>query len=115
MAKKSFKDVNPAMQFISAAQEPALPAPAAAKAPEPAPVAKASKTAKPPRPAAPDSDERKSKRLNLLLQPSTLNGLAKIAHMRRTSVNDLINTVLKAYNDAEAETIKRYDSFFGGE
>lgn len=138
MAKKSFKDSNPAMQFIS------VPEPTA---PEPAPVIRKhpqvkqtltaevesgggleSGAAAPGRegekggsleqtrqclPDCKSEKEKKTRRLNLLLQPSVLDDLAKIAHMRRTSLNDLINTVLREYNAANAETIARYDEFFG--
>lgn len=93
MAKKSFKDTNPALQFISLAGSEA---PAAA----------------PARPAA-DQGEHKSKRLNLLLQPSVLAELTKIARMRQTSVNDLINCVLRDFRDQNADEIRRYDRVFG--
>jgi predicted HicB family RNase H-like nuclease len=56
--------------------------------------------------------ERKSKRLNLLIQPSILENLSKIAHMKQTSVNDLVNSVLKNYAETEEETISVYDKVF---
>lgn len=60
-----------------------------------------------------EGEERKSKRLNLLLQPSLLDDISKVAHMKRTSVNDLINTVLKEYREREGQTLEDYRNIFG--
>lgn len=108
MSKKSFKELNPALQFISAtaAEEDALPP---AQSVQPAPQNPARPSALPPRP----QEETKSKRLNLLLQPSVLDGLAKIARMKQTSVNDMINTILREYRDQQASLIVRYQEVFG--
>lgn len=57
--------------------------------------------------------QTKSKRLNLLLRPALLEDLKKIAAMERTSVNDLINTVLGEYAEREADQIEKYNSVFG--
>ena len=46
--------------------------------------------------------ETKSKRYNLLLRPSTFEGLARIVQAEGGSVNNLINDVLQAYLDAKA-------------
>lgn len=46
--------------------------------------------------------ETKSKRYNLLLRPSTFEGLARIVQAEGGSVNNLINDVLQAYIDAKA-------------
>lgn len=133
MAKKSFKADNPALQFISAAQEeapapkqPQAPKPEAAPpkktttgrygygmehkrtAPSPAPP-KASEPAEAPPPAA----ETKSRRLNLLLQPSVMDDLSKIAHMKKTSVNDLINTVMREYANENQALVEKYIEVFG--
>jgi predicted HicB family RNase H-like nuclease len=59
------------------------------------------------------SRETKSKRLNLLLQPSLLGNLTKIARMRQTSVNDLINTVMRKYVEQESDIIGKYEEIFG--
>ena len=59
-----------------------------------------------------NKQERKTRRLNLLLQPSILDNLSKIAHMKQTSVNDLMNSVLKDYAETEEETISMYDKVF---
>lgn len=60
------------------------------------------------------TQETKSKRLNLLIYPSLLVKLKKIAAMQRQSVNDLINNVLNDYTERNRPKIKRYDSIFGG-
>jgi predicted HicB family RNase H-like nuclease len=61
------------------------------------------------------SRETKSRRLNLLLQPSLLDNMTKIARMKQTSVNDLINTVLRSYIEQEATVVERYEEVFGQE
>ena len=65
--------------------------------------------------ARPDQPERKSKRLNLLLKPSLFEDLRKIAQLQRTSVNDLINTVLEAYTGDHAEDIEKYNTVWESE
>lgn len=71
-------------------------------APEPAPEAVPKK--KPPvkrrpadAPALMERGESKSKRLQLLLRPSTHDGIARLAKQYNTSVNDIINQVLENY------------------
>lgn len=118
MAKKSFKADNPALQFISG---PAASEPAPKAAPKPKRTAQEMKPTQSARPARPKAqpapsttgEERKTKRLNLLLQPSIMDDLKKIAAMKQTSVNDLINSVLKDYNLAEKSMIEKYDRVFG--
>lgn len=101
MAKKDFKTgENPALAFISGAE--------IQKTDNKHNTHNTDKTA--PTLAA---DETKSKRLNLLLYPSLLENLKKIAAMQRTSVNDLINTVLDDYTEKEADQIERYNQIFG--
>lgn len=56
--------------------------------------------------------ETKSKRLNLLVKPSIYEDLEKIATMKQTSVNDLINRVLEDYNDKEKDLIDTYNNVF---
>ena len=88
MSKKDFTGVNPAAAFLT-----------------PAPLA-ASQFTRPPAP------ETKSARLNLVLKPSTLAGIRKIAAMHQSSVNGIINLVLEDFITKEAETINRYNSVF---
>ena len=57
-------------------------------------------------------EETKSKRLNLLVYPSLLEDLKKIATMNRISVNELINEVLSEFAEKESRTISRYEKYF---
>lgn len=63
----------------------------------------------------PSTEETKSKRLNLLMLPSTCEDLTKIAAMKRTSVNDLINSISKDYITANQDLIEKYNKVFGEE
>ena len=96
MAKKTFKDsINPAMSFISQESidraEGETPATADAKKPDKAPEGYK---------LNPLYIETKSKRLQLLIQPSLHEKLKKKAQAEGTSVNDLVNGILQ---DALAE------------
>lgn len=96
MAKKTFKDsINPAMSFISRESidraEGETPATADAKKPDKAPEGYK---------LNPLYVETKSKRLQLLIQPSLHEKLKKKAQAEGTSVNDLVNGILQ---DALAE------------
>ena len=89
MAKKSFKD-NPALQFISSAAEEAgtPPAPAPKKAPT---TAKAPEGYK----LNPLYVETKSKRLQLVLQPSLLAKVKERAGEQGLSVNEYVHRILE--------------------
>ena len=84
MAKKDFKS-NPALQFISTASEET-----------------ATKTEAPsgykPNPAF---IETKSKRVQLLVQPSVFDAVDRIARARGISRNEVINEALKQYTERE--------------
>lgn len=56
--------------------------------------------------------ECKSKRLNLLIKPTTHADINKIAVMMRISVNELINKVLEGYAADHADLIQKYDKTF---
>jgi len=88
MVKKSFKD-NPALRFISTPQpaEEATPAPEAERQP-----------AAPMKPN-PLYIETKSRRLQLLVQPSLHRELKGRATAQGLSLNELIHTVLREYAD----------------
>lgn len=81
MAKKTFKD-NPALQFISAAEEatPEAPAP---EAPAPAPRAR------------PLPGEKKSRRVQLVIRPGLYQRVKGHAAARGLSVNEYICRVLE--------------------
>ena len=57
--------------------------------------------------------ETKTKRLNLLLLPSLFQDLEKLSTMKRTSVNNLINVVLKEYVEENQNLIEKYIELFG--
>lgn len=88
---KQEKANNPTLQFISKQPEPREipPEPVEDKA------APRSRTAPPAHRAIPQFEETKSRRLQLLITPSLQEALRKKAAADHTSVNDLINTLLK--------------------
>ena len=57
--------------------------------------------------------ETKSKRLNLLVKPSFVENIAKIATMEKRSSNDLINSILEEYIEKNQDVIKKHDKVFG--
>lgn len=95
--KKTFKDAvqaNPALSYFSIQEEPAHSVGASDQDDS-------------------ERNERKSKRLNLLIKPSVYKSISKISAMKRSSVNDLINQVLADYVQAERETLAKYKEVFG--
>lgn len=91
-AKKNFKSDNPAMQFIGQSAlvvTPTAVVPEVDAAPQPA-------VAVPMKPN-PLYIETKSKRLNLLLQPSLYESIKKVAKKNKNSVNETIHQVLQDY------------------
>lgn len=60
-----------------------------------------------------DTQENKSKRLNLLLRPTLHRDLGKLSAMERISTNELINRVLTEYAEQNADKIQKYDEIFG--
>lgn len=97
-AKKTFKD-NPALAFIT---------PPAGNTDN---TQQADNTHSKPK-AKTGKKESKTRRVNLLLQPSTMEGITKIAFLQRTSANDLINTILKQYISDHPDEIQKYNSIF---
>lgn len=55
----------------------------------------------------------KSERIGVLMTPRTKSDLTKVAAVRRTSVNNIINTALAEYLDKHGNDLQRYDDFFG--
>lgn len=86
--RKSFKD-NPALQFISTP-------PVEEVQPSPAPAEQ--NTAVPTKPN-PLYIETRSKRLNLLIQPSLHTKLKNMAKAQDVSINELIHKALEEYAD----------------
>ncbi len=106
-AKKSFRN-SPAMQFLSVSdnedttQNTAEPTPAPAEisktptpAEEPTPVYTPQSTV--PMKRNPEYIETRSKRVQLLMQPSLHDGLRKLAQQKDMSLNDLVHHVMQEY------------------
>lgn len=114
--KKSFKDDNPAMQFISPIEYNTDNMYNTDNTLNTSDIyntyntSDTSSTVK--RHRAPNTHERKTKRLNLLVQPSSIEALNKVAYIKRSSINDLINTLIREYVSKEAEAIAQYDHIF---
>ena len=51
----------------------------------------------------------------MIIRPSLFKDFTKAAHMKRTSVNDLLNQLMAEYIEKEAETILQYNKTFEGE
>lgn len=108
MAKKDFTKNNPALAFISGTEEAneiqeTSKEESGAKKKTPAKKPTAKKTTAPKKaPGTPPPGykvnpqfiEKKSQRLNLLIQPSVLNRLKKMAKKNKTSVNETINQLI---------------------
>jgi hypothetical protein len=87
MPKKTFKNENnPAMQFISASPEEDSQENKTENIPTAVPMKR-----------NPLYIETKSKRIQLLLQPSLHSKIKKISQQKETSINDLIHTILDQY------------------
>ena len=99
-AKKSFKSENPAMQFIG---QQGVVEPIPTEKPFPGrsiPPARQQDTPPPMKPN-PLYIETKSRRLNLLIQPSLHERIKDIAKGRGASVNDMIHQILQDYVDGQ--------------
>ena len=105
-AKKSFKNENPAMQFIgqSGGVDRSIDT-GHDKTPiadvEPPPHQATQVATLPPMKPNPLYIETKSRRLNLLVQPSLHDKIKGIAKGHGASVNDTIHQILQSYVDAQ--------------
>lgn len=95
--KKSFRDENPAMQFIRQ-QEAVEPAPPESPMPR---VQSNRQQGTPPMKLNPLYIETKSRHLNLLIQPSLHDRIKDIARARGASVNNTIHQILQEYVDSQ--------------
>ena len=109
MSKKSFKDINPATAFISSARQ-SSDTKSVYNTDNTDNTDNADNTH-----SAHKSSETKSKRLNLLIRPTLLQNFTKAAHMKRTSVNDLLNKIIADYIEKEEDAIKLYNQTYEGE
>lgn len=99
MSRKSFTDANPAMAFISTAKEQeefALTQPTKEELEaklDPEPLKKVSNGV--PMKKNPEYLETKSKRVQMLMQPSLYNSIKEEAEKEGISVNEMMHTILK--------------------
>ena len=124
MAKDFKKINNPAMQFITIEEETAEATAGEAASnthntqhtqdTQKAQETQSTQEAQEPQKKAKKAD-LKGKRFNLLFYSTdTLESLKKLAVMKQAeSVNALINEILTAYTEAQAEEINKYNSLFG--
>ena len=110
MAKKTFKDFNPATAFISSAQSERD----TSHTQYTSRTSNTGYTGNTPYTHKENPAEHKTKRVNLVIQPSVFEDFTKIAHMKRRSFNDLFNKVIAEYIEREADTIRDYNKTFGG-
>lgn len=91
MSKKSFTDANPAMAFISTAKEQedfALTQPTKEEL-------EAKESNGVPMKKNPEYVETKSKRVQMLMQPSLYNSIKEEAEKEGVSVNEMMHEILK--------------------
>ncbi|MEI6847943.1 MAG: hypothetical protein WCK32_07905 [Chlorobiaceae bacterium] len=117
MGKKSFKDINPAAAFISSAHPPTdteythnTDYTQYTHDVHDMPIARSEN----PAPYGATRNETKSKRLNLLIRPTLLQDFSKVAHMKRASVNSLLNMLIADYVAKETEAIQQYNQTYKG-
>lgn len=119
MSKKSFRENNPALQFITPAPVQEAPAgqPRPAKEKQTDHADNTHTTFSTQDTQNTDSttkkQETKSKRLNLLIQPSLHQELTKIAYVQRVSLNELILRASREYAAAHQDAVRKYDEFTG--
>ena len=95
MSKKSFTSANPAMAFISSVPEESLVTEQQAVI---ASIAE-NKIADVPMKRNPEYIETKSKRVQMLMQPSLHTALKQVAAKQGISVNEAMHEILKQYVD----------------
>ena len=119
MSKKSFRENNPALQFITPAPVPEAPAvqPSPAKEKQTDYTDYTHNTSSTQDTQNTENiskkQETKSKRLNLLIQPSLNQELTKIAYVQRVSLNELILRASREYAAAHQDAVRKYDEFTG--
>ena len=119
MSKKSFRENNPALQFITPAPVPEAPAvqPSPAKEKQTDYTDYTHNTSSTQDTQKTENiskkQETKSKRLNLLIQPSLHQELTKIAYVQRVSLNELILRASREYAAAHQDAVRKYDEFTG--
>ncbi|WP_043923022.1 hypothetical protein [Leadbettera azotonutricia] len=56
-----------------------------------------------------DGMEHKTKRLNLLIQPSLHEDIKKISVVKATNLNEIVNQALREYRDKEKRSLEKYE------
>jgi len=100
MSKKSFTDANPAMAFISTAKEQedfALTQPTKEELEAKLNEEPATKSNGVPMKKNPEYLETKSKRVQMLMQPSLYNSIKEEAEKEGVSVNEMMHEILKSH------------------
>ncbi|HGJ5899960.1 hypothetical protein [Arsenophonus apicola] len=99
MSKKSFVDANPAMAFISTmgSEEDFLLVNQSAKEKSSNKNHQKEEIKPVPMKKNPEFIETKSKRVQMLMQPSLYNEIKKKAKQKRVSVNEMMHKILKTY------------------
>lgn len=91
-SKKSFAQANPAMAYIDVPEDEVTDNTEPSKPKKTTIVRKV----RPQVMIKPKDAETKSRRVQILLQPSVYEAVKQLAEDSNTSVNDTINTILKA-------------------
>ena len=95
MSKKNFTSANPAMAFISAVSE----ASELAESQSSSTSISENRMAEVPMKKNPEYIETKSKRVQMLMQPSLHLALKQVASKQGISVNEAMHEILKQYVD----------------
>lgn len=66
-------------------------------------------------PRIPMSGEPRSERIAVFVTLKTKNDLTKVAMVKRTSLNNIINDMIANYLEENKNDIQRYNDFFGEE
>lgn len=96
MAKKTFKDNNPALAFISNTEE-------VAEQKEEKVVVKTTKKSPEGYKRNPEYIETKSRRVQLVLQPTVVDALKELAKEKGLSMNETANEAILAYLEKEGK------------
>ena len=58
--------------------------------------------------------QKRSERINLLIDQKTKEEIITLAAIRKTTVNNLINEVLIAFTSSNRDTLNKYNAFLDG-
>lgn len=103
MAKKTFRENNPAARFISAAEQDAREIPSAPDAPD---------IQEQDAPSAPE--EQKAGRINMAFSAENYEYLKLMARVEGTSATRYVNQLIDEDRETRAEDYQRIKAFFKG-